>query len=109
MSTYPPDRALGIGTNREDGVIAPKVDPSTASVLRDLARPANTGINGAWAAWAVVMWMRYYLGHIGPRLTVQRRTDAVYTDAHTRELIPRRAYELLDANRDRLPPIEREP
>lgn len=104
MSTRKRLRALGQGTSREDGVIQGSRVPDAHAARVLVALSERSGLTGEDAAYALLLWMRHYLGHGTGR---EATAALAAVDRAAAELIPARALELLEANARQLPPIER--
>lgn len=93
------DKALGQGNTRQRGVAKP-LPPHVAAVLRELAH--DSGITGDAERADLVTIMRWHL-ELGPKpLAIGGLPPA---RAYVQQTIRRRAWELVDANRHRLPAI----
>lgn len=93
------DKALGIGTTRDQNV-ANRLEPATRQVLAELT--AGAGLGADWARVLLIERMRWHINR-GPKpiaITPHRPAD-IHAQGH----VIRRAWELVDANRHRLPPV----
>lgn len=102
MSTPALERALGTSTPRERRIAEPLEAP-TANVLRELAH--NSGVAGDAALVGLVLLMRWHVGR-GPK--PHQRAGLTVAEAYAADITRRRAWELVDANRHRLPPVNEE-
>lgn len=108
MRELPPkvERALGRTIGRRSREQPAEIDPGVYLELRRMV--FESGITGDDRQAELVMMMRWHLGLLPPHQKPMIRSGLSAVDQYTAELIARRAWELVDENRRRLPAVEHE-